>query len=197
MEKPDRNPEVPKNELETSEGRRKLLKLLAAGTGAFAAATLLPMRWTKPLVEMGVLPAHAQMSGFSGDLQAVMNWFYSGTVNGFELHMVDPQDGTDVFNGGSSPTLTHSGDAPDDFGGTESVGNTVPGVVAAGTYQVYLRSVYNYNVYTSLTVDITVNGSVTNFNLPTIFFNAGQDARVADITFPAGNLTDRAGQSYP
>ncbi|MBN1180093.1 MAG: twin-arginine translocation signal domain-containing protein [Anaerolineae bacterium] len=42
--------------------RRELLKLLAAAGGAVAASTALPSEWTKPLVETGVLPAHAQTS---------------------------------------------------------------------------------------------------------------------------------------
>jgi hypothetical protein len=44
-------------------GRRQLLKALAAGGGAVAGAALLPGQWAKPVVEVGVLPAHAQTSG--------------------------------------------------------------------------------------------------------------------------------------
>jgi hypothetical protein len=42
--------------------RRKLLKALAAAGGAVAATTLLPGEWVKPVVEVGVLPAHAQIT---------------------------------------------------------------------------------------------------------------------------------------
>lgn len=42
--------------------RREVLKALAAGSGALAAAAFLPGRWAKPLVQTGVLPAHAQSS---------------------------------------------------------------------------------------------------------------------------------------
>ncbi len=42
--------------------RRNLLKALAAAGGAVAATTLLPSQWTKPVVEVGVLPVHAQGS---------------------------------------------------------------------------------------------------------------------------------------
>ena len=201
MEKFDRNAEMPKTRQETSEGRRRLLKLLAAGTGTFAAASILPMRWTRPLVEMGVLPAHAQLSVFSADLSVTMDWVNSVTNNDFELHIVDPQDATDVFGGQTtSATLSHNGDAAQAMTGAETAGNTAPGVVAAGTYQIYLRNVFgNVRSFSSLTVAVTVSGSVTNFNLSPGFFTTAipESRRIADVTFPAGSLTDRAGQLYP
>ncbi len=46
--------------------RREALKALAAAGGALTAAAFLPGRWTKPLVESGVLPAHAQGSVCGG-----------------------------------------------------------------------------------------------------------------------------------
>ena len=42
--------------------RREVLKTIAAGGGALAAAAFMPDKWTKPVVEAGVLPAHAQAS---------------------------------------------------------------------------------------------------------------------------------------
>ena len=42
--------------------RRKLLQILAASGGAVAATALLPEEWVEPVVEVGVLPAHAQVS---------------------------------------------------------------------------------------------------------------------------------------
>ncbi|MBN1148033.1 MAG: twin-arginine translocation signal domain-containing protein [Anaerolineales bacterium] len=45
---------------ETNLSRRELLKALAAAGGALGAAAFLPGKWAKPLVEAGVLPAHAQ-----------------------------------------------------------------------------------------------------------------------------------------
>lgn len=41
--------------------RRQLLKALAATSGAVVAAQL-PTEWAKPVVEVGILPAHAQAS---------------------------------------------------------------------------------------------------------------------------------------
>jgi hypothetical protein len=48
-------------------GRRQLLKAIAATGGAVAASTFLPGEWAKPIVEVGVLPAHAQVSEKAGN----------------------------------------------------------------------------------------------------------------------------------
>jgi hypothetical protein len=45
-------------------GRRELLKALAATTGAVTAASMLPGKWAKPVVEVGLLPAHAQQTAY-------------------------------------------------------------------------------------------------------------------------------------
>jgi hypothetical protein len=42
--------------------RRQLLKAITAAGGAIAASTMLPGKWAQPVVEVGVLPAHAQVS---------------------------------------------------------------------------------------------------------------------------------------
>ena len=44
-----------------TQTRRQLLKVLA-GTGVAAGMLALPNKWTKPVVEVGVLPVHAQGS---------------------------------------------------------------------------------------------------------------------------------------
>ena len=49
-------------EAKTQVSRREILKALAAGGSALAASAFLPGKWTRPLVEAGVLPAHAQSS---------------------------------------------------------------------------------------------------------------------------------------
>ncbi len=43
-----------------NEGRRKLLKSFAAGSGAVVAGKTLPESWTKPIVDSVMLPAHAE-----------------------------------------------------------------------------------------------------------------------------------------
>jgi hypothetical protein len=67
MEQPTNNdvalPEESGVGIEETLSRRRLLKAIAAASGAVAASTLLPGEWIKPVVEAGVLPAHAQVSG--------------------------------------------------------------------------------------------------------------------------------------
>ncbi len=50
------------NEESVAISRRQLLKALVATGGAITASTVLSGKWSKPLVEVGLLPAHAQVS---------------------------------------------------------------------------------------------------------------------------------------
>lgn len=56
----DDNAETPEECQEQTISRRKLLKVVAATGGTVAATMLLPSKWAKPVVEVGVLPVHAQ-----------------------------------------------------------------------------------------------------------------------------------------
>ena len=46
----------------SSDSRRKLLKSIAAGSGAIVAGKSLPQSWSRPVVDSVMLPAHAQTS---------------------------------------------------------------------------------------------------------------------------------------
>lgn len=56
------------NNINKGNARRKLLKGIAAGSGAVLAGRNLPDSWSRPVVDAVMLPAHAQtsMSSFSG-----------------------------------------------------------------------------------------------------------------------------------
>ncbi len=63
--------------------RRELLKVLTATGGGLLAAAFIPGKWLKPVIEAGVLPAHAQTSlcetGAPGVLQlSNLNIFCEG-----------------------------------------------------------------------------------------------------------------------
>lgn len=62
MEELTKNPAASEEPQGETLGRRELLKALAATGGAVTAATLLPGKWTKPVIQVGVLPAHAATS---------------------------------------------------------------------------------------------------------------------------------------
>lgn len=51
------------NNAQVNSDRRKILKKIAVGTIAVAGCSALPSKWTSPVVEFGVLPAHAVTSG--------------------------------------------------------------------------------------------------------------------------------------
>jgi hypothetical protein len=46
-----------------NQGRRKAIKKIAAGAAALAGYSVLPQRWTTPVIDVMALPAHAQTSG--------------------------------------------------------------------------------------------------------------------------------------
>ena len=59
----DEKAERDKSESKDAEGRRKVLKGgVVVGGAAVAAALTLPKKWTRPVVEAVVVPAHAQTS---------------------------------------------------------------------------------------------------------------------------------------
>ena len=58
----------------SSESRRKLLKTIAAGSGAVIAGKSLPEDWTKPIVNSVILPAHAQTSPSGPLAVASVTW---------------------------------------------------------------------------------------------------------------------------
>jgi hypothetical protein len=74
------NPDPSPNPSELSVGRRQLLKALVAG-GVAAGATLLPNRWGRPIVEVGALPPHAQVSVVASPTPTAVPLRYSGVCD--------------------------------------------------------------------------------------------------------------------
>ena len=66
----------------SDQSRRKLLKSLAAGSGAIIAGKSLPESWSKPIVKSVVLPAHAETSPAVAECPSVCADL---TINGFTL----------------------------------------------------------------------------------------------------------------
>ena len=65
--------------------RRKALKTAAAAAGGLGAGAFLPARWMKPVVESGVLPAHAQTSLAACTLEGPL---FSPGINDDGSHMI-------------------------------------------------------------------------------------------------------------
>lgn len=170
-----------------------------------AASTLLPDRWTKPLVEVGSLPVHAQVSPAPGghDLQAVLAW-NTGDEGGscvlgnrlatdLDLHVIEP-DGSHVYflnEVGSTSVLEL-----DDLNGFGPENIYVPtGGAAAGTYQIFLVY-YCGTIPTIATISVRVfadtpREQVVTFTRTLQTENLSLGYNVADVKFPAGTITER------
>ena len=48
---------------EVNESRREIIKKIAVGSAAVAGLSVIPDKWTSPLIEFGTLPVHATTSG--------------------------------------------------------------------------------------------------------------------------------------
>lgn len=137
--------------------RRQALKVLTAVTGATALSQL-PARWSKPLLQVGVLPAHAQTSPvptatatptptatppptlIQGLITAEVDWSFEVGEIDLDLEVFDPGDSQWATPGNlTTLTLQHGGGSPLGGSGNETV--TSPGLVAVGNYQVRLRVV--------------------------------------------------------
>jgi hypothetical protein len=92
------------SEHDTTPARRRLLKALAGAGGVFAAGKSVPEKWTRPVVDSVLLPAHAQATGngpWSGNGTATT--FGPGPDKGLGGRLLDaviPQAEAGVKDGG-------------------------------------------------------------------------------------------------
>ncbi len=141
-----------------NDGRRKVLKKLALGTVAVAGCSVLPSKWTSPVVEFGALPAHAVTSGepvatvepTSGTEEGLYwgryngnrpTWYYSKTMASY------PQQFTVVIEGCATVEVTSNNGIRFESGATIIKQSDVPGrgmavIGSAGCYS--KRSYINY-----------------------------------------------------
>ena len=94
MDHKTENNATPEQDQAQTFGRRDLLKALAATGGAVTAAALLPGKWTKPVIEAGVMPAHAATSGALRINPNSLNVFFAGQPQSTD---VDVQGAPDAF----------------------------------------------------------------------------------------------------
>jgi len=124
---------------EQNENRRKLLKSIAAGSGAVIAGKSLPESWSKPVVDSVMLPAHAQTSPSpctpclvaalygegSGCSGITVDVAIDGTVTVDTPSLDSPQtDTVDPCAGGAFSVTGNTGGGGSG-GGTETISGTV------------------------------------------------------------------------
>ncbi len=139
--------------------RRKVLKKLAVGTVAVAGCSVLPTKWTSPIVEFGALPAHAVTSGTptavaepapeptSGTEQGLYwgrhngnrpTWYYSKSMSKY------PQQFTVVIEGCATVEVTSNNGSRFVSGSTIVKQSDVPGrgMAVIGSAGCYSRKSY-------------------------------------------------------
>jgi hypothetical protein len=210
MEQPVKDAAVaPEESGATTLSRRRLLKVIAATSGAAAAATMVPGKWAKPVVEIGVLPAHAQVSPplGTGDLQVTLTWNTGGQpgaaacvagnplATDVDVHVIEP-DGTHVFFAHRQGTTAEL-DYDNLVGfGPENI-YVQPGHAASGTYHTYVVY-YCGTPPTIATIRVRVFANTPQEQVVTFTRSLGQGDptagfNVADVTFPAGTITETSG----
>jgi len=80
----------------SSLSRRELLKVLAASSGALTLGAFLPQKWVKPVIQAGVVPAHAQGTcPYVAEItEAIYEFNNQWAVN---VHWTPSSPGTPVF----------------------------------------------------------------------------------------------------
>ncbi len=139
---PVENPGTPESNLQ-SEERRRAVKKIIGGMGVIAGMHALPDKWTRPLVDAVVLPAHAATSPLNSLSDPCQLRLLAGTqatatvtvqVTGF---VIPPQGGITVnitatpVGGGGGPLGFQTVTAPD--GTYDSAGLVIfggPGITA-------------------------------------------------------------------
>jgi secreted PhoX family phosphatase len=177
-----------KNMANRQIGRRDLLKALAASGGAIAVTSIVPGKWAKPVIEAGLLPAHAQGSP-TPMLEITLTWYDSVDL---DLRVTEP-DGTEVSpNNRNGSTLLHSGDDFPDVGGTGQERIDDKGSLADGTYRVYVDWVATGALRAAAVPDPRpVLVIKTHQETVTINISISEDGIVeaATVSFSSGSIT--------
>ena len=127
--------------------RRKLLKSIAAGSGAIVAGKSLPESWSKPVVDSVILPAHAQTSLACSESIVYTNIIDPGT--GFVIPW--PTTYLDSTPWGYSPTAgTYSMHSNNIEPGLAYL--PLPNTLVPGTYRIDL-DVGNYDNAPFVTIE--------------------------------------------
>jgi hypothetical protein len=174
--------------------RRQALKVLAAAGGALAVSSLLPEKWAKPEMEMGVLPAHAQSSVdclLVGDISitASTTTLLNGEYTDFELYVVTPDNSIVCWGIPAHQGAQHYGDNIEPHPNLDSEVITITSPVS-GIYQVKIFML-GWE-FADLTVVIQSRGCTLTFQ-DTVGFNVTWC--IANLNFPEGTVSACSNQS--
>jgi hypothetical protein len=172
------------NDKEVSvENRRKVLRSLGGAAGVLGAATQVPEKWTRPVVDSVMLPAHAQTSPAPSTTSAppttqapltatcCIHYTGNGGFNAFEVTISEPVDGIIVTMnsisvtkaGGCTPTVGKADNSTNGFGRANwGAGEIDNDDCLGGTY----ADVCSGEVVIS--INISIAGGEQNFDCPVL-----------------------------
>lgn len=127
----------------SSESRRKLLKSIAAGSGAIVAGKSLPDSWSRPVVDSVMLPAHAQTSACT-TINVTLAFTRSGEAGGEWEY--------EIFLASNLGVPIESED-----GGISTLNQTDSYTFAPGQYLLYGGSLGGAAPGSSVTVEMSVS----------------------------------------
>ncbi len=87
--------------------RRKIIRKLAVGTAALAGCSVLPEKWTIPVLEFAALPAHATTSG---DIEEKVKEAEDADDAAAEADAADDETDDDLHGYSNSLTIENTGD---------------------------------------------------------------------------------------
>lgn len=174
--------------------RRRLLKCLTAAGGIAVTANQLPRRWTRPVVDAVLLPAHAQTSQACGEVECDLAISMRFSTNDDDWDLVIALNGNSLSGkGGNVACLVHSGDRtpPGDSQTSESFRETITnpsGLLAVGNYRVFARLAGSETAPSNQSLQGTVSTCNTsdNFTLFPSNFSIGDTQTIANLEVTAG-----------
>lgn len=151
--------------------RRRLLKAL--GGSALASGMLLPSRWSKPIVDIVLLPAHAQITGVCNaecGFQVRLSWSTNSDFIDLDLEIGTPGGTRIAPKAENGPRigqcLRHGGDSVADPGatitnttGTEEITNADSSLVGSGRYLIFIRNNSSDNSELHLSANVCGEGA--------------------------------------
>ena len=93
-----------------SPARRKLLRVLAGAGGVVATGALLPEKWSQPLVNRVLIPAHAQATGVSGTYSETQGYDIDATLDIPDQSFLCPLNGVTPAGDGTVTISNLQGD---------------------------------------------------------------------------------------